>query len=363
MKRGHINTTSESHLDLSGVLSVINKQADKVKTKPAQDVDGFGKIQDGKTLGDEPKFDAKKPDVPSGDALMGKEKDSIAKGEEATVPTSDARMSGEKGNEKLKPELDDTATGGEEGQGSSRAASVRDRINKLADNIKKAQETKVKRVNVQDDKDLGQISGDSFIGKEKDSIGEVPAANTTPSGTTGGTSAGFLGKEKESIGDKPTEKDTPSIPVKDDRIKGEKDNEKIKPEKEDQAIGNASKGGVTAKSEPNKIVQAEAFRLAGRMLQNNMIKPENLATKVAELSSYEVAQIKDLEKGMFETAKKGLNTPAGGLEQPLIISEASNVRDGKNELQNQLENLFSLTKRNKNAQSDNDIETRKIFGR
>jgi hypothetical protein len=201
------------------------------------------------------------------------------------------------------------------------------------------------------------------MGKEKESIGEVPTANTTPSGTTGGAAAGFIGKEKESIGDKPTEKDTPSIPIKDDRIKGEKDNDKIKPEKEDQAIGNASKGGVTAESKSHKIVQAEAFRLAGRMLQNNMIKPENLFTKVAELSSYEIVQLKDLEKGMFEMAKKGLNTPAGGLEQPLIISEASNVKNGKNELQAKLEGLFSLTNKINMAQSDNDIEIRKAFGR
>jgi len=355
MRKGYVGKTDEvSHLNLDKIFSVLNKKADKVKSSPAQDNVPFA-YQDGKVIGDETKFKADKPDVPSkGDASkMGQE--TPPKADTATIPTSDARMGGEKDNKDLKPELDDTATGGEEGAGTSKAASSQSRINDLADRIIAAQ-TKMKRVAPQDNKDINP-TGDSYIGNEKESIGDVPAAKSHPTSVPRGDA--FIGNEKESIGEKPSEKDMPSIPTSDARIGGEKDNAKIAPEKENELMGVAD-ATVTAQS---KNSRKEATRLAGRMVQAGKITPDQLSDKIAELATYKVAQIKDLERGIFSEAK-GLKTPSDGLERAVIISEKSNglkVKASKEELTDALTDMFKLGRQVKIAQEDTDNKIRKEF--
>jgi len=279
----------------------------------------------------------------------------------ANVPASDARMGGEKQEPELKPELDDTATGGDQGQGSSKAASTQDRINSLADRIIEAQ-TQIKRKFNQDDEDIKPYSGDSFIGDEKASIGEVPAAKPAAEQKVPRKDA-FMGDEKASIGEKPSEKMMPSIPTKDDRIGGEKDNEKITPEKDDEATGNL-------KNAKNNNRRKEATRIAGRMLQNGKITVEKLASKISELERYEIEQLQDFEKNIFAT-KKGLNKPSDGIEQTPVISQeksemrkiASSPNDPMVELKEKLMSMFSLDKENKTAQLDCDIQFRKDFGK
>lgn len=104
------------------------------------------------------------------------------------------------------------------------------------------------------------------------------------------------------------------------------------------------------------------------MLKADIITVDQLSTKIAELSEYGLNQLHDLEKGMF--SKKGLSSPSDGLEQAVIVSEASTEKeakerhvDPKEELVNKLSGLFSLNKRIEAAQQDSDIELRKTFGR
>ena len=203
------------------------------------------------------------------------------------------------------------------------------------------------------------------MGGEKESIGDVPKATTPPAQVQmTAPNGGFLGNEQESIGDKPTEKDTPSIPTSDARVKGEKDNQKIAPEKEEQATGNAAQNGVTAssgkESKPNTL--KEATRIAGRMLVEGMIKDTQLSQKISELSEYKAPQLADFESAIF-ASKKGLNASSDGLEQPVIISEASNARSGSGELFEKLSGMFSLSERVDLADSDDSVQIRKSYGR
>lgn len=369
MRKGHINRNNEIGMDLSGVLAVLNKKAGDVGQQNAQDsVSGYsGKS----TIGDEDAFTADKPKAATGKATMGDESADLQKADKANVPTSDARMSGEKDNADLKPELDDKATGGEQGAGSSKAASTSAKLGDLFDRLqgvmdKTAGEKGVTRTQTQDDEDVKPYSGDSFIGNEKESIGEVPAANVTPAGIP--RSDAFIGKEKESIGDKPdAKKMAPSIPTEDARVGGEKDNDKIAPEKTDEMTGHANTKGALASSKKESI-HKEASRIAGRMLKADFITVDQLATKIAELSGYGVNQLHDLEKGMF--SKKGLSSPSDGLEQAVIVSEASTEKDAQDrnvdpreELVSKLSGMFSLGKQVKEAQQDSDTELRKTYGR
>ena len=366
MSKGHISKTNEINMNLDGVLAVLNKSADNIGLQNAQDsVSGYsGKS----TIGDEDPFTADKPSAPTGTATMGAEPSDLQKLDKASAPTKDDRIGGEKDDPALKPELDDKATGGEEGAGNAKAASTRNRVNALADSLTKiADEKKVKRDQVQDDEDVKPYSGDSFIGNEKESIGEIPGAKTTPDGIPEDNA--FIGNEQESIGDKPDPvKDTPDIPAKDDRIGGEKDNDKIAPKKEEQMTGKIDSGALASSKEDSKVTK-EAYALAGRMLQNGLIEVGQLGTKVAELSAYKPSQLADLEKGMF--VKKGLDASSDGLEgQAVLISQTSTEKraqlenvNPQTELTSKLQGLFSLDKRNQLADSDSNTELRRGYGR
>jgi len=368
MTQGHINKTNEINMNLSGVIAALNKEAGDVGLQNAQDsVSGYSGDS---TIGDESSFTADKASAPTGKATMGAEPSDLQQLDNASTPTSDARMSGEKDDADLKPELDDKATGGEEGAGNSKSASTKDQVSSLAEKlaeIKEADEKKVVRKQDQDDEDTKPYSGDSFIGNEKESIGDIPEAKTTPDGVPEDNA--FISNEQESIGDKPDPvKDTPSIPVKDDRIGGEKDNDKIAPEKEDEMTGKTDSGALASSKEDSKITK-EAYKIAGRMLQNGLIEPGELETKVAELSAYKPNQLADLEKSMF--VKKGLDASSDGLEGPaVLISEASTEKQAQidhvnpqKELVDRLQGLFSLDKKNKVADSDYETELRKEYGR
>jgi hypothetical protein len=109
--------------------------------------------------------------------------------------------------------------------------------------------------------------------------------------------------------------------------------------------------------------EAEAYRVAGRMLQSKLITAEQLQIKVDELKAYKPAQIKDFEKSIF-ASKKGLNTASDGkLSQAVIINETSNVRDGQEELSDKLASLFSLEKQNAQADEDPTIQLRRTYGK
>lgn len=354
MRHGYIGKTDElNHLDFSKLMGLLNKQADDVKSKPAQEV-APGPISGKTKIGDEDAFSADKPSAPSkGDASKIKNEDP-PKAEKANIPADGSgALMGEE-TEELKPEFDDVATGGEDGQGTSRAASTKDRISRLAEAI--MAQTKVKRVQPQDDKDTKPYSGDSFIGGEKESIGDIPAAK--PAGEQGiPRKEDFIGNEKESIGEKPSEAMMPDIPTKDDRIGGETDNEVLKPEKDDEATGNVKEMSASTK------INNEAIRVAGKMLQNGKIEVNDLSSKIAELQRYEIEQLKDFEKSIFDA--KGLEAKSGGLEQAPVISESANmpkVASTTEELVDAIQSMFKLDVMNKHAQQDDDIHLRKEYG-
>jgi hypothetical protein len=366
MKTGYIGRTGRISLDLTKVVEAMQKKAEKninpnvnvksdrdignakeksVQQENAQDSSDIGKIKDGKTMGKEPKFDAQKPSVPTGSALIGKEQD--IKAVTPKVPAGSSPM----GDEQLEGG-DARATGGDQGQGSSKAASSKDRISALAERIqsamrKNADEKKLApKEPVSKDKDIQPISGDSKIGDEK----EVKAIEVKDSDVQT-SNDGFIGKEKDTFKDKPNSpKDHPSIPAGG----GKFENETNVPEKQEK-----DKGTVIAKSEDGIKLESEAFRIAGRMLEKGRINVNQLASKVAELKNYKIAQLHDLEKAMF-TSEKGLNTVADGVEHPVIIGEESNQRNAGTELREKLSSLFTLHKRNEKAQ-ELDTEFNKVF--
>jgi len=352
MRRGHISSVGKMGLDLSKVAEVL-KKAGVIKLRNAQDSVPFT-YTNNSVIGDEDKFKADDPSAPSkGDASkMGQEEPPSAN--KPDIPVADARMGGEKGESDLKPELDDSATGGIDGAGNSKAASTRDMMNGLADRIIEAQ-TQIQRKQDQDLEEVKPYGGNSWIGNEKESIGEIPKANIRPKQVPI-TNNAFIGDEKASIGDKPSDNDTPNIPTKDDRIGGEKDNDKIKPEHDNEMTGLVNSGTVLAESKTNI---KEASRVAGKMLQAGRIQPEDLASKIAELQRYQPEQLKDFEDAIFSN-NKGLNNVPDGIEQPVIIHEASNQRNAQNELAHKLQSLFSLNKQNVLAQQDTVNELRRL---
>ena len=362
MKSGYIGRMGEVTLDLSKVIEVLNKKAAEdgvVKTKSlsdnskgvkqenAQDTKEIQPISGKSTIGQEDAFKADKPDVPSGKGTIGKE-NPPKEISPVKIPVGSKPM----GNEELEGG-DDRATGGMDGAGNSKAAgtkSTREKLSDLASRIIEAGEKKVQpKKPVSEDEDIQPISGGekSKLGKEE-TIKENDVGKVKSDG-------GFIGKEKESIGEKPDEpKDQPSIPAGGGKMK----NETLDPEKQDRDKGTV----IAGSSNESKVhINKEAFRIAGRMIAEGMISPQDLETKFSELSKYELPQLKDIEKGIF-ASRKGLDTASGGLEQPVVINETSNQKAAQTELSTKLAGLFSLTIQNDLAQKT-DIEMRNAFGR
>ena len=79
------------------------------------------------------------------------------------------------------------------------------------------------------------------------------------------------------------------------------------------------------------------------MVKSDMISPDQLNKKVAELMRYEVSQLQDLETAMFNgsSTTKGLTTASRGSEKPILIDERSN-QGSFGGLQNQIASLFKL---------------------
>lgn len=370
MKPGHISSTGEINLDLSGVLAAINKKADKLKFEPAQDVAARKDANpSGKAaIGDEDEFSADDPKGHSGKATMAQEPTDLQSFEDVDVNTGNAVMGDEAGSD-LGSEDTDTATGGDGGQGASvanKAASTKDRISALADGILNQQKKadKVNRKPAQDDPDVGEGTAgkDSFMGNEHESIGDVPAAEVVPAGIPEGSgNENMIGHEEESIGDKPKTTDTPEIPTNDDRIKGEKDNDKIKPEKDDTMTGYVANLGATASSGGQTKVAENAVKLAGLLVKMNKITVDELPSKIAEFSGYSQAALAELEKA-YISPSKGLNAPADGLEGAPVVVDQDKTRTAQSELSTKLQSLFVLSNRADEAEKTN-ADLYKTYGR
>ena len=359
------------------LISVAKKlaQSKEIRQENVQDSPDIGKYtggEDAGTIGKETPPKAAKPSVPRSDATIGKEPSDLNPKDkpQPKIPSSD---SADIGHEKEQGYTggDDRYTGGHDGQGKTETASVEEDLmhmkgygksseglGRLAERIQNLQQKNAadKKLEpkkpVSDDEDIKPIKGKSTIGKEDAFTADEPT-NTEGSGNES-----LMGHENETVGDRPTSpKDHPSIPA-DNQTMGEEGKE-IAPEKQTR-----DKGTVIANSNEKSdgLKTKEAMRVAGRMLEAKLISVDGLQQKIAELSSYQTSQIRDIERSVFST-KKGLDTAPEGISQPVIINEKSSAINASGSLTNKLQGMFSLDKRNKLADSDDDIDLRRAYGR
>ena len=381
------------HMDLDNVVAAINKKAaeKEIKQELVQQDSEIGSISEGtpasgKTVGtmgheDETIRDATHPKVPRNEATMGQEPADLNPKDKPlpVIPSDEGSM----GHEELSGgDVGFTGGVGGGGAGSPGAgqaevermasaeaeeklaqelafmkgsvANSRIRVNSLADRITEAGKLDPKKP-VADDVDIQPIKDNKAIGHE------TPFSAETPENTEDSGDGAMMGHERETLKSVPkSPKDHPEFPEDDGRM----GHEELKPEKQLH-----DKGTVIARSdtESEALKQTEAFRVAGKMLEDGIIKASELQTKVDELSIYELGQIKDYEKAIFanhKTAKKGLTTASEGIEQPLVINETSSQRTkDPGELVDQLQGLFSLDAQNKEALKNPDFEVRKAFGK
>jgi len=346
LRRGKIVGTHKVNLDVSSILNVLNKKADQstLKNKNVQDDKDISPISNGSTIGGEEKFKADKPKVPEAgkSALLGKEDSNLHPGDsKATVFTGKAEMGAEK-EVGYTSEKTDEQTGGDLGAGNSKSASTKNMTNNLADRIsaahtKIASEKKIDQPQpVSEDPDLGKISTE-----KNDKKVDIPEKGE----------GSFMGHEKEVLESVPDSKNSaPSIPVGGDNKEKNYDAEKQ----------THVKGTVIAGSDQKTYLERknEATKLAGRMIESGLIGSTQLMSKIAELERYDVSQIKDLEKAMFENnssqkVRKGLETVANGSEKTVVIAESSKFNNNpESELKNKLQSLFRLQKEVDFASSD-----------
>lgn len=365
-KKGKIASSNGVNLDLSSVIKVLASQgkiAKEVTLKNVQDhTEDFGKIRDGGTMGNEDKFDAKDPDVFSGDATMGGEKDADLS-PVTNKPEFDAG-GGEMGHEKelgYTSEKEHEATGGTQGAGKS--ASSKQRVSALADRIvgaaKTASDKKLEKSKpVSEDESTKPYSANKDIAKSGNPITPFDSADI---GKVEAGDSSFMGHEKETLVNVPKEDNSaPSIPAGGGTNSKYDKNEKNAPEKQ-----TAHKGTVIAGRDAESLAARKeaATRVAGRKLKAGMISIDKLASEIDKLARYEPSDLRDLETALFGASKKGLDTVAKGSEKPFVISEQSNQRKIGEELKDSLQSMFKLDKANKLAQEDPNVEIRKNFRR
>ena len=346
MRKGYQGKVGEINLDLSKVMDLLNKKAEsegkEIKLQRAQE--SVGKIQDGKTLGNEEKFDADKPEVPvAGEkAQIGQEKDLHPGDTLPKVPSGDANL----GHEKEQGYTSDgaTFTGGRGGAGK---AEIKETSASSTKQTKVAEDKKVGPANpvakevpfkIQENKDLSK-SGNPRTPDE--------GSKTEPKVEEGGEKA-FMGHEKETLNSVPKATDTPSIPTGGGRNDKYDKNENYAPE------GQTKIKGTRIASDESK---SEAIRLAGKMLENKIITANDLVGKINELQQYGLNQLKDIETAMFKNASKGLQTMPDGLEKAVFAQESEQPS-----LVDTLTEMFTLGKQVKSASKTN-ADLRKTYNK
>jgi hypothetical protein len=382
MHRSNIGQTGKIHLDLHALASKLNKKADgvpesetvKVKEQElsekglveenAQDSKDIGKVDGDQKFPNEKPVEDKKLEVPTkgDDAKLGEEKP--VKAGDPKVPAGKGKFPNESN------EGGDTrATGGDKSQGSAKVASnsYKQRLADLAARIVAKRNVTADKV---DDKKQNQDRPDN-VGKYSDGDGAIgdqkpfSANEITEKDYTGGTDAGFI-----SEGEKETQKTKPNYPANAPEIpfgKGQ-----IKNEPNDSEQGSSVNGTVATaqESDARKKVYAEAVRIAGRMVEEGKCKANDLLSKIAELRRYEIGTLKDIEKYIFSTpSNAGLDTVSNGVEQAVIVSGSDSAgiqksaQSQKDELTSKLQGLFSLHRKNAQAESDDTVQLRRAFGR
>jgi hypothetical protein len=356
MRRG--KRVGQIDIDVASIARTIQrKTAGESEPKLEKAQDAVDKYQDGKTLGNEEKFDPAKPSVPRGNATMGKEpSDSNPKDKPLPkVPSG----GGEMGHEKEMGYTSEgtSMTGGDKGQGKTETATA-NKSTKVADK-------KVGPAKPVSEQTKVDFSGNKDHENTPEQMKRIPFEESDSKETKNIPEKGegaFIGDEKSSIGDVPKadQKFAPSIPAGGGRNEKYDKNEKNAPE-----LLTDIKGTAIAKSdEKSKVAQTEAIRIAGRMIEAGLIEASQLSKKIAELSGYKLETLADIEKSLFKSAaKKGFAAESDGIEKsPVIISESSGQRN-KSDLTEQLKSLFSLNTRNQLASENTDADLRRSHNR
>lgn len=337
--------------------------------------------------------DATHPDVPRSDALIGHESDNkeFTREELPVIPSDkgtigheseqglsggDVRFTGGVGTAAPgagQSEINDKESATEEEiltakqEEMDMVASMRGignskgRMDRMAQAIRAKLADKIKeKAPISPDSDLGKVDGGG-----KGIAHEEDFKPDTPKNTEGSGDESMMGHEKETLKSRPTApKDQPDIPVDKALMGHEGDAERERdPEKQTNIKGTVIAGGD---AESKAQSQKEAFQVAGKMIEAGIISADQLQTKVDELAQYTPDLIRNYEKAAFAKVsanKKGLDTASEGLERPLVIHEASSMRNAKDDLQSQLQSMFALDKRNKSAEALPDFETRKAYNR
>jgi len=389
--KGSIGKTQDIQLDLSAVAKAIGMQ-----TKEA----GETEIQQQNVQDDEntKPYSAGNPADGGHASEMGHESETVPTGGKPSIPRDNALMGHEDSDlnpqDKPQPHIpsdkgtmghedevgleggDARYTGGDEGAGKTNLAASneemleaelramngfgnpKDRLAAMAQKILEAQNKKLEpKKPVADDEDIKPIKDNTSMGHEPKFTADTPTNTETANNS-------HMGHEKETLGDKPTSpKDHPELPV-DNALMGHEEGGEIGPEKQTRDKGTVIAGGDTEK--PEVLIESRklAFSVAAEMLQYDLIEAAQLESKVNELAKYEPAQIQDFRNAIAKQAnesKKGFTTESRGLEQPLVINEASSVRNSQDELATKLSSLFSLQKQNDAATETPDFALRQAF--
>lgn len=357
--KNSIGKVGRAQMDLTGVVAVLNKKADKQisqeKAQDSKDIGEFSAGEKGSLMGHENETirTPQKPSVPRDKALMGQESDDLNPQDkpQPTIPSGDATMGHEK--EVGLSGGDSRYTGGDKGQGKIETASLEQELyhmrgfgsNKsaLKGLAEKVADKLQPKKPVSEDKDIQPISDGGTIGKEEKFDAKEPKD------VEGSATESLIGHEKETLEKAPKEPaDQPDVYTGNAQMgKEELNSEKT----------TKDKGTVIASSNS----ESEAIRVAGRMLQTKKIGLSDLQSKINELKAYRSEQIKDIERSIF--ANKGLDTVTEGMSQPVQINEASSVRNSNENLTSKLQALFRLDAQNKLAESEDLTAIRKAYGR
>lgn len=335
LKRGKIVGVNKLNIDIDYIKSALNKQAGESKLKEQTAQDSVGAVANGKPHKDSTQegFSAESPDVPeNGGKPLSSEHGEGMKEDAPSIPTGGGQF---KGEDNYKPEMQDAITGGQSGQGSKhtgkyKKSAFEEALSKLA------KEMSLNVTSVQDDKDLGTVS----TGKpHKDSTQEGFSAETPDVPENGG-------KPLSSEHGDGFHVDSPKIPAGDGQM-GHEGEMGLNSEKQNEITGglDGQGGAQNYKGKKANSSQREAaIKLAGRMVEKGIIKADQLPSKLAELQRYEVSQLRDLERAMFSSgvANKGLKVASSGVEQPLVISEASSQKNASTDLKGKIASLFRL---------------------
>lgn len=355
LRRGRIVGVNKLNIDIDSIRAALNKQAKSGKLEQTSAQDVVGAVANGKPHKDSTQegFSAESPNVPSngGKPLAAEHGDGF-KESAPEIPYGDGQFEGEPN----KGEMQNAITGGQAGQGKDHTGKYRKASNMFDQALSKlAKDMGLSVHTVQDDADLGQIAN----GKpHKDSTQEGFSAETPDVPENGGNPLSSEKGEGFKV-------DSPSIPAGDGQL-GHESELGLEGEKQNQITGgqNGQGGAQNYKSKKASSANKEvAIKLAAKMVENGVIKAEQMPAKLAELQRYEVSQLRDLEKAMFNrpSATKGLKVASSGVEQPLVINEVSSHKNASSDLKGKIASLFRLQQQVEMADESEAAKLRNAF--